>query len=122
MQGQGEAGERGAQSGDLYITVHILNHRNFTREGNNIISTEHIVFSQAALGDKINVETIDEVVKMKIPAGTQSGEIFRIKSKGVPSLGRSNRGDHLVKIVVDVPKNTSRDQKKIIEQLSKAGL
>lgn len=122
MQGQGEAGERGAQSGDLYITVHVAAHAKFTREGNNLLSTEHISFSQAALGDKIDVKTIDEVVKMKVPAGTQSGELFRIKGKGVPSLGRSNRGDHLVKIVVDIPKNTSRDQKKIIEQLAKAGL
>jgi len=122
MQGQGEAGERGAQNGDLYITVHILNHNKFTREGNNLLSSEHISFSQASLGDKINVETIDETVKMKIPAGTQSGELFRIKGKGVPSLGRTNRGDHLVKIIVDVPKNVSREQRKIIEQLGKAGL
>jgi molecular chaperone DnaJ len=122
MQGQGEAGERGAQSGDLYITVHILQHYKLTREGNNLLSTEHILFSQAALGDKIDIKTIDETVRMKIPAGTQSGELFRIKGKGVPSLGRANRGDHLVRIVVDVPKNTSRQQKKIIEDLQKAGL
>jgi len=122
MQGQGEAGERGAQSGDLYVTVHILAHRKFTREGNNLLSSEHISFSQASLGDKINVETIDETVKMKIPAGTQSGELFRIKGKGAPSLGRANRGDQLVKIIVDIPKNTSREQKRIIEQLRKEGL
>ena len=122
MQGQGEAGEKGARSGDLYITVHILSHHKFTREGNNLLSTEHISFSQASLGDKIDVETIDENVKMKVPAGTQSGELFRIKGKGVPSLGRGNRGDHLVKIVVDVPKNPSREQKRIIEELKKIGL
>ncbi|NTW27364.1 MAG: molecular chaperone DnaJ [Candidatus Moranbacteria bacterium] len=122
MQGQGEAGERGAQSGDLYITVHITKHPKFTREGNNLLSTETISFSQAALGDKINVATIDEVVKMKIPAGTQSGEMFRIKGQGVPSLGRTNRGDHLVKIIVQVPKNLSRDQRKILEELQKEGL
>lgn len=122
MQGQGEAGERGAQSGDLYITVHVINHPKFTREGNNLLSTEHISFSQASLGDKINVATIDETVKMKVPAGTQSGELFRIKGHGVSNLGRSNRGDHLVKIIVDVPKNISRDQRKIIESLGKAGL
>ena len=122
MQGQGEAGERGAQSGDLYIAVHVVSHDKFTREGNNLLSTEHISFSQAALGDKIDVRTIDETVRMKIPSGTQSGEIFRIKGHGAPSLGRSNRGDHLVKIIVDVPKNTSRDQKRVIEELKKAGL
>jgi molecular chaperone DnaJ len=122
MQGQGEAGERGAQSGDLYVTVHIENHAKFTREGNNLLCSEHISFSQAALGDKIEIETIDEYVKMKIPSGTQSGELFRIKGKGVPSLNRGNRGDHLVKIIVDVPKNTSRDQKRVIEELKKSGL
>ncbi len=123
MQGFGEAGERGAQSGDLYITVHVSAHNKFTREGNNLLSSEHIKFSQAAMGDKVNIETIDEIVKMKIPSGTQSGEMFRIKGHGVPNIGRSgSRGDHLVKIIVDVPKNTSREQKRIIEQLQKEGL
>ncbi|MEI7891024.1 MAG: molecular chaperone DnaJ [bacterium] len=122
MQGEGEAGERGAKNGNLFIVVHVIAHDLFTREGNNILSIEHIPFSKAALGDKIDVKTIDETVKMKIPAGTQSGELFRIKGKGVPSLGRDSRGDHLVKIVVDVPRNTSREQKRVIEQLQQAGL
>lgn len=123
VQGQGEAGERGARSGDLFINVHVKAHSRFERKGNNILSTEHITFSQAVLGDKIDVETIEEKVKMKIPSGTQSGEIFRIKGHGIPELGRSNsRGDQLVKIIVDVPKNPSREQKKLIEQLQKQGL
>lgn len=122
-QGQGEAGEKGARSGDLYINVHVRAHEKFERKGNNILSTEHISFSQAVLGDKINVKTIDGAVKMKIPSGTQSGEIFRIKGQGVPQLGRSGvKGDQLVTIIVDVPKNPSREQKKIIEDLGRTGL
>ncbi|EKD46663.1 MAG: chaperone HSP40, co-chaperone with DnaK [uncultured bacterium] len=122
-QGQGEAGERGARSGDLYVNVHVRPHEKFERKGNNLLSTEHISFSQAVLGDKINVKTIDGEVKMKIPSGTQSGEMFRIKGQGVPQLGRSGvRGDQLVTIIVDVPKNPSREQKKLIEELKKVGL
>lgn len=123
LQGQGEAGERGAANGDLYVTVHVKQHSRFERKGDNIISKEHISFSQAVLGDKINVATIEGAVHMKIPAGTQSGEIFRIKGQGVPQLGRSGRrGDQLVTVVVDIPKNPSRQQKKIIEDLKKSGL
>jgi molecular chaperone DnaJ len=119
-QGQGEAGERGARNGDLYINVHVRAHDKFERKGNNILSVEHVSFSQAVLGDKIDVVTIDGNVKMKIPSGTQSGEMFRIKGHGVTQLGRSDaRGDQLVTIVVDIPKNPSREQKRIIEDLGK---
>ena len=122
LQGYGEAGERGAQSGDLYVTVHVKAHPKFERKGNNILSQENVKFSQAVLGDKISVQTIEGYVKMKIPSGTQSGEIFRIKGQGIPNLGRiGQRGDQLVTIIVDVPKNPSREQKKIIEDLGKAG-
>ena len=122
MSGGGEAGELGARSGDLYVTVHVLPHKSFVREGQNIRSNKRISFSKATLGSKIDVETIDGHVSMKVPSGTQSGEVFRIKGKGVPVLGRSGRGDHLVKIIVDVPKNISRAQRKIIEDLEKEGL
>lgn len=122
-QGQGEAGERGGRSGDLYINVHVRSHEKFERKGNNLLSIEHIAFSQAVLGDKIDVKTIDGTVKMKVPSGTQSGEMFRIKGQGVPQLGRSeSRGDQLVTIIVDIPKNPTREQKRIIEELGKTGL
>lgn len=122
VQGYGEAGERGAQSGDLYVTVHVLNSEKFHRKGNDLLSTEHISISQAVLGDKIDVKTIDGSVHMKIPSGTQSGEIFRIKGTGVPVLQRSGRGDQLVTIIVNIPKSPTREQKRIIEDLGKAGL
>ena len=123
MQGYGEAGEKGAAAGDLYVTVHVRPHSKFERKGNNIISTEHIAFSLAVLGGKINVRTIDGEITMKIPEGTGSGEVFRIKGKGVPQLGRNyGRGDQLVTIIVDIPKNPNREQKRIIEELGKTGL
>jgi molecular chaperone DnaJ len=122
LPGQGEAGEIGARSGDLYVVVHVLPHPKFRREKDNIISEEKISFSQAALGDKVKVETIDGDVKMKIPAGTQSGEIFRVKEKGIPRLGKRGRGDQLVKIAVVTPERLSGKQKEIIEELKKEGL
>ncbi len=117
LQGQGEAGEIGASSGDLYVNVHVKPHDKFKREGNNIASQETVTFSQAVLGDRISVKTIDGQVTMKVPSGTQSGEIFRIREKGVPNLGKRGRGDHLVKIVVKIPKSVSRSQKDLIEKL-----
>jgi molecular chaperone DnaJ len=115
--GQGEAGETGAQNGDLFVNIHIKPHNKFKREGNNIVSQEFITFSQAVLGDKISIETISGQTMMKVPIGTQSGEIFRIRGEGVPYLQKSGRGDHLVKIIVKIPKNISRKQKELIEDL-----
>ncbi len=123
LQGQGEAGERGSSNGDLFVNIHVKPHNYFERKGDDILSTQHISFSQAVLGDKISVRTIDDKISIKIPSGTQSGETFRIKEQGIPQLGRNSiRGHQLVKIIVDVPKNLSRDQRKLLEELKKAGL
>jgi len=119
MEGQGEAGEKGAPSGDLYINIHVIPHAKFKREKNNIISEEYINFSQAVLGDKIDIETIGGKLKMKIPAGTQSGEIFKVRDEGVPFLDKRGRGDQLVKIIVKIPKHLSRKQKELIEELKR---
>lgn len=118
MRGEGEAGKFGAPNGDLFINVHILRHEKFSRdEENNIISEEKISFAQAALGDKIDVETVEGKVSMKIPSGTQNGEIFRIRNMGVPFLRSSGRGHHLVKIRVVVPKKLSHREKELIREL-----
>ncbi|PIR73338.1 MAG: molecular chaperone DnaJ [Candidatus Moranbacteria bacterium CG10_big_fil_rev_8_21_14_0_10_35_21] len=117
LNGEGEAGEPGAPSGDLLVVVHVTPHSKFKREQNNIISQEEITFSQAVLGDKIEVETIDGKIKMKIPSGTQSGEIFRIKGEGVPFLQRKGQGDQMVKIMVKIPKHLSREQKELVERM-----
>ncbi len=122
VNGRGEAGENGGPAGDLLIVVEVINDSKFIREEDNINSEVHISFSQAALGSKVDVETVDDSVTMKIPSGTQSGEIFRIRNKGVPRLQRMGRGDHMVTVVVDVPTKLSRSQKKLIEELTKEGL
>lgn len=119
LSGQGEAGTQGGRSGDLIVSVHILPHPKFKRKENDILSDENISFAQATLGAKINVETIDGPVVMKVPEGTQSGEVFRIKDKGVPFLQKRGRGSQLVKIIVNVPKKLSRDQKRLIEELGR---
>lgn len=119
MEGYGEAGEKGASNGNLYVNIHVVPHSKFKREKNNIISEEHITFSQAVLGDKIFVDTIGGKIKMKVPTGTQSGEVFKIRDEGVPFLDKRGRGDHLVKIIVDVPKHLNREQKELIERLRK---
>ncbi|HRY82928.1 MAG TPA: molecular chaperone DnaJ [Candidatus Moranbacteria bacterium] len=121
IQGAGEAGEKGARSGDLYVLIHIKNHNKFTRRDNDILSTEEISFSLATLGGEIEIETIEGKLILKIPSGTQSGETFRIKNKGVPDIHGRGRGNQLVKIIVRIPKNLSREQKRIIEELEKMG-
>lgn len=117
IEQQGEAGEKGAPAGNLYVNVHVRPHSKFIRRGQDIFSTEYAPFSILALGGEIAVETIDGKLILKIPSGTPSGETFRIKNKGVPELGRKERGHHLVKVIVRVPKKLSREQKKLIEEL-----
>ena len=117
LQGQGEAGERGARSGDLYVTVHVRPHEKFERKGNDILSTEYIPFTTATLGGKVEIDTIDGKLILKIPDGTQSGETFRIKGRGVPDLNGRGTGNQLVKVVVRVPKKLSREQKELLEKL-----
>jgi molecular chaperone DnaJ len=117
LRGSGEAGENGASDGDLFVNVHIRPHSLFKRRGDDIVSQIEITFAQAALGDKVNISTIDGEMKMKIPAGTQHGEVFRVRGRGVPHLGRYGQGDHLVTIVLRVPKKLSREEKELIEKL-----
>ena len=117
MSGQGEAGEKGAQSGDLYIKVHVIADKRFNRQGDDIISKIEISFPDAALGTKIDIETVDGPVTLKIPEGTQSGKVFMLKDKGVPKLRGRGRGDHLVEVIVKTPTDLSRKQKQLLEEL-----
>lgn len=119
LENMGEAGEKGGEAGDLYVNVHVVPDSRFERDGDDIRSEAKISFSQAALGDKIEIETIGGEVKLKIPAGTQSGEVFRLKGHGVKHLGHYGHGDHYVKIQVVTPRNLTRDQRDLLEKLSK---
>ncbi len=117
LTGQGEAGAKGSASGDLYIKVHIKADHRFVRQGDNIASKITISFPDAALGTKIDIETVDGPVVLKIPEGTQSGKIFILKDRGVPHLRGRGRGDHLVEVIVKTPTNLNRKQKKLLEEL-----
>jgi molecular chaperone DnaJ len=117
LENMGEAGEKGGGTGDLYVNIHVAADERFERDGDDIRSVAKISFSQAALGDKISIETIGGKVKLKIPAGTQSGEIFRLKGHGVKHLSRFGHGDQYVKIQLVTPKGLDREQKDIFEKL-----
>ena len=119
LSGEGAVGARGGLAGDLYIHIKVKSHPRFNREGNNIISKEDITFSKAALGGNMDVETIDGRVELKIPEGTQSGTIFKLRTKGVPYLEGHGRGDHLVEVIVRTPSRLSRKQRQILEEFEK---
>lgn len=120
LPGHGAAGEQGAPAGDLFIVVHVRAHAQWSRRGDDIHSTIEISYPEAALGDKVSVMTIDGPVSMKVPAGTQPGEVFRIRGKGIPHLGRYGHGDHLVTVKLVVPKKLSHAEKELIGQLKKS--
>jgi molecular chaperone DnaJ len=115
----GESGERGADAGDLYVAVHVEKNKNFERKNDDVHSKAEISFSQAALGDKIEVETVEGIVRLKIPAGTQSGEVFRLRGKGIKHLGHYGRGDHYAKIQVVTPKHLSSEERELLEKLER---
>ncbi|MBU0598360.1 molecular chaperone DnaJ [Patescibacteria group bacterium] len=115
---KGEAGARGGQAGDLFITMKVKQDPEFKRDDDNILSEVDVSFSQAALGDKISVNTLDGEIKLKIPSGTQSGKLFKLKEKGVPHLRSRGRGDHLVTVNVITPDNLTKQQKKLFEELA----
>ncbi len=116
--GGGEAGEAGAMPGDLFIVIHVKNHPLFERHGDDILMEAPISYIQAALGDEIDVPTIDGKAILKIPAGTQSHTVFRMKGKGMPSIEGYGRGSQLVRVVVQVPKRLTPDQKRILKEFS----
>ena len=92
--------------------------KKFNRDGYNILSKTEINFTQAALGDKIDVITVDGPIKLKIPEGIQSGKVFRLRSKGVPHLQGKGRGDHLVEVIIKTPTNLNRKQKQALRDLN----
>ncbi|HEU5121263.1 MAG TPA: molecular chaperone DnaJ [Candidatus Saccharimonadales bacterium] len=110
----------GGSRGDLYVHIRVKAHKKFTREGDIILSEEHIGMVEAALGTEIDVETVDGMVRMKVPAGTQSGTDFKLSGHGVPHPRSTARGPHIVSIIVDTPTKLSKKQKELLEQFSGA--
>lgn len=118
LSGQGDAGSKGAPAGDLFLRVKVSPSKKFVRSDYDIHTKEIIGVKQAILGDKIEVETVDGKLTLKIPEGTQSGTIFRLKDKGVPILNSRSRGDHLVEVTVKIPKGLGKKEQKIIEDIN----
>ncbi|MDK2918292.1 MAG: molecular chaperone DnaJ [Candidatus Petromonas sp.] len=118
LRQEGEPGEKGGPPGDLYIIVKIISHKIFKRDGYDVICEIPITFVQAALGDEIIVPTLDGRVKYKIPEGTQSGTVFRLKDKGIPILNGHGRGDQYVKVIVEVPKRLNEEQKEVLRKFA----
>ncbi len=118
LREHGEAIANGPK-GDLYVNVHVKPHKQFTREGDLILSQEHVGMVAAALGTEIEVQTVDGPVKMKVPAGTQSGTDFKLSGHGVPHLRSDNRGAHIVTILVDTPTRLNRRQQSLLRELQK---
>lgn len=117
LSGHGEAGAKGAPAGDLYLKIRVNPDIKFKRDGYNILSKAEISFVQAALGDKIKIDTVDGPVKLKIPEGAQSGKVFRLSGRGIPRLRGGGRGDHLVEIIVKTPTGLTREQKRKLQEL-----
>ncbi|MFA5109077.1 MAG: molecular chaperone DnaJ [Patescibacteria group bacterium] len=117
LSGQGEAGQKGVPAGDLYLRVKVSAHKKFIRAGYDIRTEETISVKQAILGDKIEVDTIHGSVKLKIPEGTQSGTVFKLKEKGITKLYNRGTGDQFVKITVRIPAGLNKKQKQLLEDL-----
>jgi molecular chaperone DnaJ len=118
IQGEGEAGDGEGRRGDLYIAIKVMTHDFFVREQNHLYCEISIAFVQAALGVTIEVPTLEGAEKLKIPPGTQSGEVFRLKGRGIKDLESRRLGDLLVKIQVKTPEDLSKEQKGMLRQLA----
>jgi len=117
LSGQGEAGQKGAAAGDLYLRVNVLKHKKFVRDGYDIRTEEKISVKQAILGDKIDIETIHGAMTLKIPEGTQSGTVFKLKEKGVTKLQNRGIGDQFIKVNVFIPKDLKKKDRQLLESL-----
>jgi len=119
LQREGESGAYGGPAGDLYVVIHVAEHELFERQGNNLYASVPITFAQAALGAEIKVKTLSSEDSLKVPAGTQTGTVFRVRGQGMPVLGGRGRGDLFVSVSVVTPTMLTREQRKLLEQLER---
>jgi molecular chaperone DnaJ len=119
VPGKGEAGRLGAPPGDLFIVTNVAPHKIFTRKGDNIHCTVPVTLPEAALGAKIEVPTVSGKAQLRIPPGTQSGQVFRLKEKGAPSLRGNTRGDEYVEVKIVLPPIIDEDSKELLRQFAK---
>jgi len=120
LSGEGEVGSRGGSSGNLYIILSVEPHEFFIRENNNILYELPVNFAQAALGAEVEIPTLDGKTKLKIPAGSQTGDAFRLKDQGIPHLQGSRRGDQVVFLSVVTPEKLSQKQRQLLEELAQS--
>ncbi|MFQ3220551.1 MAG: molecular chaperone DnaJ [Paraglaciecola sp.] len=120
LSSEGEAGESGAPAGDLYVQVHVKEHKIFTRDGNNLYCEVPLSFTRAALGGEINVPTLEGKVKLKVTPETQTGKMFRLRNKGVKSVRSGSVGDLICKVVIETPVNLNSRQKELLDELEES--
>lgn len=120
MNGKGNAGEKGGPAGDLLISIEEIKDGELKREGNHVLYDLYISFSEAALGTKVEVPTVDGKVRVTIPEGTQGGHLMRLKGKGLPGLNSYGRGDQIIQVHIWVPKKLSSEERKMLEKLRDA--
>jgi len=116
VTGQGDVGEPGAPRGDLFVVVREIEHKMFQRSGADVMTEVPFSFAQLALGDKVEIPTLRGKVEMTIPAGTQTGKVFRLREQGLPHMERRGRGDQLVRVFIEVPKKLTDRQKELLEE------
>ncbi len=114
----GEAGIRGGPHGDLYVVIHVKEHEVFEREGEHLFCEVPVSFTTAALGGEVKVPTLEGPAQLKIPAGTQGATAFKLRGKGMPVLNSSNRGDLIVRVLVEVPTRLNAEQRKKLEEFA----
>jgi molecular chaperone DnaJ len=116
VSGAGDVGDKGAPNGNLLVTVEVKKHKIFNRQGMDIFCDFPITFVEAALGATVDIPTIDGKVEHKIPEGTQTDTVIKLKNKGAPRIGGSVRGSQYVKIIVEIPKSLNEAQKDLLRQ------
>lgn len=119
ISGAGHAGFRGGSTGDLFVVIHLSKDPDFAREGDDLYAEAHLSVPQAAMGCEIDVRTMEEPVKMKVPPATQSGALFRLRDRGMPRLEARGHGDQFVKVVVDIPKDLTSKQRELLREFAK---
>ena len=119
LRGEGEAGPNAGTAGDLYVVLHVADHPLFLREGNDVICEVPLSIAQAALGAEVDVPTLEGANRLKVPAGTQSGQVFRLKGRGIPDVNGYGRGDEIVRIVVETPRKLSARQRELLEEFAR---
>ena len=119
LRGEGEAGAGAGTPGDLYVVLHVRDHPLFLREGADVVCEVPVSFAQAALGAEIEVPTLEGAAKVKVAAGTQSGQSLRLKGRGIADLNGYGRGDQIVRIVVETPRKLSGRQRELLEEFAR---